>query len=225
MNGWMSRAAEVFEGAGWVGWPLLLMSVVAVALCIERAVYFTLLRRRIRTEVVAPVVRRLSRGGVESERVVADGLIGDFVEAARSAAGPGPIGDAAVLAAGEAARSRLERWLPTLSTIITAAPMLGILGTVTGIIQSFGLLGSAEVTRDTTAMAAGISEALYTTAFGLVIALVVLFPYNALRSAADSALATLETVGAAAIEGSSRGGVARDAGAQPESASASTSSA
>ncbi|MEO0630857.1 MAG: MotA/TolQ/ExbB proton channel family protein, partial [Planctomycetota bacterium] len=88
------------------------------------------------------------------------------------------------------------------------------------IIQSFGLLGSAEVARDTTAMAAGISEALYTTAFGLVIALVVLFPYNAFRGAADGALATLETLGAAAIEG---GGRREDGGAgdQPALASAS----
>ena len=82
--------------------------------------------------------------------------------------------------------------------------MLGILGTVTGIIKSFGLLGSAERVTDTAAMAVGISEALYTTAFGLVIALVVLFPYNHFRKATDRALGVLETVGAAAVEGSTR---------------------
>lgn len=215
----MFRVQEIFAAAGWVGWPLLVMSVVSVALCIERAVYFVLLRRQLRADRVAAVVRGLSAGGEASMRVRADGILGDFVAAMDAAAGQSPIGDAAVLAAGGAVRGRLERFLPTLSTIITAAPMLGILGTVTGIIQSFGLLGSAEVARDTTAMAAGISEALYTTAFGLVIALVVLFPYNAFRGAADRTLAMLETVGAAAIEGGARG-VAAD-----QSASASESSA
>lgn len=225
MSGWISRASEIFAGAGWVGWPLLLMSVVAVALCIERAAYFALLRRRTRPEQVAAVVRGLAEDGLAGTRSKPDGFVGDFVDALFAASGKGSVGDAAVLAAGSVVRARLERWLPTLSTIITAAPMLGILGTVTGIIQSFGLLGSAEVARDTTAMAAGISEALYTTAFGLVIALVVLFPYNAFRAAADSALATLETVGAAAIEGSAAQ-VGRDGGAdQPAPASASTKSA
>ncbi len=219
MGDWMSQAREIFASAGWVGWPLLLMSVVAVTLCLERAVYFALLRRQLSPGRVAAVVRGLSAGGDASMRVRAEGLLGEFVSSMDAAAGRSPVGDAAVLAAGTVARGRLERFLPTLSTIITAAPMLGILGTVTGIIQSFGLLGSAEVVRDTTAMAAGISEALYTTAFGLVIALVVLFPYNAFRGAADRALATLETLGAAAIEGGRRS-VPDD-----QSASASKSSA
>ncbi|MEO1535526.1 MAG: MotA/TolQ/ExbB proton channel family protein [Planctomycetota bacterium] len=211
----MSRISEIFSAAGWVGWPLLAMSVLSVALCFERAVYFALLRRQLRPERVADAVRSLASTG-DASRVRDPGLIGNFSSAMASASGGGPVGDAAVLAAGGVARSRLERFLPTLSTVITAAPMLGILGTVTGIIQSFGLLGSAEVARDTTAMAAGISEALYTTAFGLVIALVVLFPYNAFRGAADRALATLETLGAAAIEGGNR-----QTGDQPALASAS----
>lgn len=215
MGDWMSRASEIFAAAGWVGWPLLAMSIVAVALCLERGVHYLLLRRQLRAERVSAVIRGLSAGGDAAVRLRAGGIVGEFIESMDAAAGQGPIGDAAVLAAGGAVRGRLERFLPTLSTIITAAPMLGILGTVTGIIQSFGLLGSAEVVRDTTAMAAGISEALYTTAFGLVIALVVLFPYNAFRGAADRALETLETVGAAAMEGSARSGGA----SQPSSAS------
>ena len=81
--------------------------------------------------------------------------------------------------------------------------MLGILGTVTGIIKSFGLLGNAEQVTDPAAMAVGISEALYTTAFGLIIALVVLFPYNHFRRSADRAMGVFETIGAAALESES----------------------
>lgn len=218
MGDWMSRISEIFASAGWVGWPLLAMSIVAVALCLERGAYFVILRRQLRPDRVAEVVRGLTSGGDASAPARPTGLIGEFLAVLDAASGRGHVGDAAVLAAGGLVRGRLERSLPTLSTIITAAPMLGILGTVTGIIQSFGLLGSAEVTRDTTAMAAGISEALYTTAFGLIIALVVLFPYNIFRGAADRALATLETIGAAAIEGSERRDRSRVT-AQPASAS------
>jgi biopolymer transport protein ExbB len=87
-----------------------------------------------------------------------------------------------------------------LSTIITAAPMLGILGTVVGIIQSFGLLGSVDTVADPSAVAGGIAQALYTTAFGLIVALVTLFPYAIFRSLADKAFARLETLAAIAVE-------------------------
>ncbi|MEM8757629.1 MAG: MotA/TolQ/ExbB proton channel family protein [Planctomycetota bacterium] len=187
----MTRAFEIFAAAGWVAWPLLALSVVSVAVCLERAVAFWWVRRRL--DGPAAVAGVLSGRGVE-------GLAGRFLAEVRSSAGDGPVGEAAVLAALESSRARLERYLPLLSTAITAAPMLGILGTVTGIIQSFGLLGEAETVRDTTAMAAGISEALYTTAFGLGLALVLVLPYNLFRGWASRSLSELETVGVAAME-------------------------
>lgn len=76
---------------------------------------------------------------------------------------------------------RLERGLGLLDTIITMAPMLGILGTVTGIIASFNLLGTTG-NEDPVGVAAGIAEALLTTAAGLVISMVALIPYNAGRA-------------------------------------------
>jgi biopolymer transport protein ExbB len=217
MSDWMSRAREIFDAAGWVGWPLLGLSVAAVAMCIERAVFFVQLRGQLRSGTVARVVSALRSGAPDRRSAMPPGLAGEFVRAMVDASGGHGVGDSAVLAAGERCRARLERFLPALSTVITAAPMLGILGTVTGIIDSFGLLGSAEAVRDTTAMAAGISEALYTTAFGLVIALVALFPYNIFRERADRALAVLEAIGSAALEGAARD----DGPDQPASASVS----
>ena len=75
--------------------------------------------------------------------------------------------------------------LAVVSTIITAEPMLGILGTVTGIMQTFGALNGADGAANPLAATAGIGEALITTAAGLVASLVLLFPYNALDSKAE----------------------------------------
>ena len=74
------------------------------------------------------------------------------------------------------------RGLGIVSTIITAEPMLGILGTVTGIIQTFSQLNGADGVANPMAATAGIGEALITTAGGLIAALILLFPYNALAN-------------------------------------------
>lgn len=73
---------------------------------------------------------------------------------------------------------KTARGLVVVSTIITAEPMLGILGTVTGIMQTFGALSGADGAANPMAATRGIGEALITTAAGLVAALILLFPYN-----------------------------------------------
>lgn len=80
---------------------------------------------------------------------------------------------------------RTAKGLGIVSTIITAEPMLGILGTVTGIMQTFGALNAAGASGNPLAATAGIGEALITTAAGLIASLVLLFPYNALDSMVD----------------------------------------
>ena len=73
---------------------------------------------------------------------------------------------------------RTSRGLVFVSTIITAEPMLGILGTVVGIMQTFGALNGADGTANPMGATLGIGEALITTAAGLVASLILLFPYN-----------------------------------------------
>jgi biopolymer transport protein ExbB len=111
------------------------------------------------------------------------------------------VSDAVAAEAIEDERHRLDRFMVTLSTIITAAPLLGILGTVLGIIQSFELLGGKSTLTDPTAVAGGIATALLTTAFGLVVALVTLFPYMAFKGQVGHALGRIEAMVAAAQEG------------------------
>ena len=201
MAGTIEQAGELFAAAGWVAWPLAIVSVVSVALCFERAFFFASLRRgmdQARVSRIASALRSADESALARES--GTGMLGQFVSVMLDESKSGTIGESSVLAAAESVRPKLERYLSFLSTVVTAAPMLGILGTVTGIIKSFGLLGSAEQVTDPAAMAVGISEALYTTAFGLVIALVVLFPYNHFRRSGDRALGVLETIGAAALE-------------------------
>ncbi len=88
-----------------------------------------------------------------------------------------------------------------LSTIVTAAPMLGILGTVIGIIQSFELLGGDATITDPNQVSGGIAEALITTATGLVVALLALFPYMLFRGRQDRAIGRLESLATSAIAG------------------------
>ena len=86
---------------------------------------------------------------------------------------------------------RMKRYLPVLDTLITAAPLLGILGTVIGIIHSFDMLGRAGI-QDPQAVTSGIAQALITTAAGLLIAIFTLFPYNYFMSKVEKAASRIE---------------------------------
>jgi biopolymer transport protein ExbB len=117
------------------------------------------------------------------------------------AAGGGTVTEGAALAAVEGLRPPIERSASALGVIIAAAPLLGILGTVTGIIQSFDLLGDARAVADPVGVAGGIAEALYTTAFGLTIALIAVFPHAFFRARSERMLARLEALGGAVVDG------------------------
>ncbi len=118
--------------------------------------------------------------------------------------------DAVAVEAVEQQRPRLDRFMVTLSTVITAAPLLGILGTVVGIIESFRILGEQSTLTDPREVAGGIATALLTTALGLVVALMTLFPYMVFKSHVDRALGRLESVVAAAQQGESLGARPRE---------------
>lgn len=197
----LSLLASLFNAGGWVMYPLLLLSILAGAIALERAAFWIALSRPGRAAWVTRAAAALRRGDTQTARTLAASdrsLYSHFVEVLLDR---GPSEAAAVEGITEL-RPRIERFTTTLSTIITAAPMLGILGTVTGIITSFRLLGGPRDTVvDPAAVASGIAEALYTTAFGLIIAIGALFPYMAIKAAADRCLTRLEVLTAAAIAG------------------------
>ncbi len=97
--------------------------------------------------------------------------------------------------AASAELARAERFLPVLDTIVTLSPLLGILRTVVGIIQSFDMLSASVAVEDPQAVTGGIAQALITTATGLSIAIATLIPYNIFRARAERLRREMEEAG------------------------------
>ncbi|HZW10235.1 MAG TPA: MotA/TolQ/ExbB proton channel family protein [Phycisphaerales bacterium] len=198
---------ELFRAGGWVMYPLAAVSLLSVAICFERAAFWLRHREVATIRLIDRVVRHARTGdwsGAGARAEVDRTVLGRFARSMIRDEEPGwrarpHISGADAAQAIESVRSATERFSATLSAIITAAPMLGILGTVTGIISSFRLLGSEGPISDPVSVAGGIAEALITTAFGLIVALVTLFPYTIFRARADRCLARLEAFGESLI--------------------------
>lgn len=193
-------------------WPLLALSLLGAALTVERVWFWVRTNSRGRLALVERLSRLLREGRLSEAGALARGdgsVYGKVVKNLLSERAS----EALVVQVVETHRSGLERFMPTLSTIITAAPMLGILGTVTGIISSFQILADVSMTADPRDVGHGIAEALLTTAAGLVIAIGVLFPYNGFRAQIDRTLGRIDLLIAAAGEG-------RDTGSKAEAVAA-----
>jgi biopolymer transport protein ExbB len=176
---------ELVRAGGPLMWPIILFSITAAAITLERL--WTLQERRVMPRDLAQKVSQL----IESNQPITDKTIQALEQNS-------PLGK--VLAAGLANRDRpreqvmeriedtgrhvvydLERFLNTLSAIASVSPLLGLLGTVTGIISAFEAL-QAGGAGDPRALSGGIGEALIATAAGLIVAIPSLLAYRFLRS-------------------------------------------
>ena len=192
---------SIIQAAGWPIWPLLACSILALALIFERFV-------ALQTKRVAPprlleealsvssrgapapdVVNQLAQNSALGE-VLATGLRTLHLHPQSSEADL----RAAMEGAGRAVAHRLEKYLNALATIASAAPLLGLLGTVIGMIEIFGSQagGGAVGSGNPAQLAHGISIALYNTAFGLIVAIPTLIFWRYFRSRVDEYLLTLE---------------------------------
>ena len=188
---------SIIQAAGWPIWPLILCSIVALALIIERLVSLRSQRvapPRLLDEVIsvtraslpnADVVNKLADNSVLG-RVFAAGLRAVIADPRLNEDGL----RMAFESAGRAAVHRLERYLNALGTIASAAPLLGLFGTVVGMIEIFG--SQAPTGSNPVLLAHGISVALYNTAFGLVIAVPSLMFYRYFRGRVDEFTIDLE---------------------------------
>ncbi len=190
--------------------PLLALSLISIMLIVERIWFWTMIHRPGRVRGQARKLRELNTALRLGDRSRARELLASdrtpYGEVARSLLEHGA-GDAVAMEAVEVQRPRLDRFMVSLSTSVTAAPLLGILGTVIGIIRSFNLIGAPaeQPLTDPGAVSAGIAEALLTTALGLMIALFTLFPYMFFRSQVERAMGRMESVIAAAQQGEAAG--------------------
>jgi biopolymer transport protein ExbB len=189
---------SIIQAAGWPIWPLLLCSVLALALIIERLL--SLRAARIVPPRLLDEVLLLVRGNLPAPDVVAKleqhSVLGQVLAAGlRSVQQEPRITEEGLRqsfeSAGRVAVHGLERYLSALGSIATAAPLLGLFGTVVGMIELFGA-SSPGGGNNPQQIAHGISVALYNTAFGLAIAIPALLFYRHFRTRVDGYALTLE---------------------------------
>ena len=189
---------SIIQAAGWPIWPLIVCSIVGLALVIERAI--ALRRARVAPDKLLDEVVALTRTSLPAPDVIAklanNSALGQVLAAGvRSVVAEPRVTEPALRMvfenAGRVTIHRLERYLNTLGTIASAAPLLGLFGTVVGMIEIFGSQ-SPTGGSNPAQLAHGISVALYNTAFGLIIAIPALMFYRYFRGRVDEFTVDME---------------------------------
>jgi biopolymer transport protein ExbB len=192
---------SIIQAAGWPIWPLIACSVVALALIIER--FISLKQAKVAPPKLLEEALAVSRSAVPTPDVVRqleqNSALGEVLASGFRALNSDPRCSEVDLRAimentGRAVAHRLERYLAALGTIASAAPLLGLLGTVIGMIEIFGSQSPAggATGGNPAQLAHGISIALYNTAFGLIVAIPALIFWRYFRARVDEYLLTLE---------------------------------
>ena len=183
----------IIQAAGWPIWPLLFASIVAVALIIERLI--TLRRSKILPEgLLEKVVGELRTSGATPEmvnRVALSSPLGRVLAAGlRNVRSPREVMKESIEETGRAVSHDLERFLTTLGTIASISPLMGLFGTVVGMIEIFG--SQTPGGSNPQQLAHGISIALYNTGFGLVIAIPSMIFWRHFRSTVDDLIVEMK---------------------------------
>lgn len=183
----------ILQAAGWPIWPLLIASIVGLALIIERLIY---LRREkiLPKQLLDEVIRVYHNGKVTPEvvqRLEQNSPLGVVLASAlRNIDAPRDVMKESIEEAGRGVAHVLERFLTTLGTIASLAPLMGLFGTVVGMIEIFGAQNATGA--NPAQIAHGISVALYNTGFGLAIAMPALVFYRHFRALVDSYIIDME---------------------------------
>jgi biopolymer transport protein ExbB len=192
----------IIQAAGWPIWPLLLASVIAVALIIERSVSLRE-SKIVPSTLLDQVIAVHARQGVNAdvvEKLSKDSPLGEVLAAGlRNEKSPRHVMKEAIEEAGRAVAHNLERFLTTLGTIATAAPLLGLFGTVVGMIEIFGSQSPTGGTNPAQ-LAHGISIALYNTAFGIAISIPSLIFYRHFKNKVDGFVVLMEQAASKLID-------------------------
>lgn len=184
---------NLIQAAGWPIWPLIIASVISLAIIGER--FWSL-----RVDLVAPksllneVQATLQQGGITKDacaRLENHSPLGEiFASALRNVNSSREVMKESIEETGRAVVHKLERYLTTLGTIATVSPLLGLLGTVIGMVELFGAFTATG--HDVAMFARGISVALYNTAMGIVVAVPSMIFYRHFRSKVDGLIVEME---------------------------------
>jgi biopolymer transport protein ExbB len=192
---------SIIQAAGWPIWPLVACSILALALVIER--FLSLKTDKIAPPKLLDETLLISRQTLPALDIVAqleqNSALGEVLASGFRALHANPRCSeedlrASMEASGRVVAHRLERYLSALATIASAAPLLGLLGTVIGMIEIFGSQtpSGGAPGGNPAQLAHGISVALYNTAFGLIVAIPSLIFWRYFRARVDAYLLTLE---------------------------------
>ena len=184
---------EIILAAGWPIWPLIFASIIALAIIGER--FWSL-----RVEIVAPsdllpeVQKLLNQGTIKKDviaKIKEHSLLGEiFASALANSNTSAAHIKEAIEESGRAVNYKLEKYLSTLGTIAAVAPLLGLLGTVIGMVDLFGSFTSSG--HDVAVFARGISVALYNTATGIIVAVPAMIFYRYFRSKVEDLIFDME---------------------------------
>ena len=179
---------ELFKHGGPIMWPILLVSFLLITVAVERIIFIFRENSRRQPDLVDKMLERVEANdvggavemGKKSNDFVARILVYALTHKEHS------LGNAFSRAANQELQ-RFSQGLPTLDTCITAAPLLGLLGTVTGMMNTFGALSGGDIAAAAGQITGGVAEALIATACGLAIAITGLLPYNYLNARLEEA--------------------------------------
>jgi biopolymer transport protein ExbB len=204
-SAWSPELISIIQAAGWPIWPLILCSVIGLALVIER--FISLKAGKIFPPKLLEEAIMVSRDSVPGPEVVAhleqNSAFGAVLASGFQALMRNPRASeddirSSLEGAGRMAAAGLQRYLGALATIASAAPLLGLLGTVIGMIEIFGSqgadggMGTIPGAGNPAQLASGISIALYNTAFGLMVAIPALIFWRYFRGRIDDYLLNME---------------------------------
>jgi len=183
----------IVEAAGWPIWPLVLASVVALCIILERL--WALRRDRVvPASVLHSTVDEVKNKGITQDlldRLAGGSLLSRiFAVGLRNSRRSREVMKESIEESGRIAAHELERFLTTLGSIASLAPIMGLLGTVVGMIEIFG--AQSPTGGNPEQLARGISIALYNTAFGLIVAIPSMIFYRHFRAHVDSLVVEME---------------------------------
>lgn len=181
-------ALDLFMAGGPIMWPILLLSFILITVVIERLIFIMRENANREPEVVEKMLESVERRDIDgalaiggkSKDYLAKILVYSLSNRDYS------LSNAFVRASGQEL-ARFQQGMATLDTCITAAPLLGLLGTVTGMMRTFGSLSGGDIAAAAGQITGGVAEALIATMCGLAIAIMGLLPYNYLNARGEQA--------------------------------------